>query len=225
MFFFFAEHYRYTLSEMFEIRQGIATPYLKHKAGSKNSHLYKLIYPADLNILFKSLEVNQLTDFKSDKELSTGKLLSSDDYLLSCKGIVKGFSMLYSDVALSAGNTKPYKGIVATNQFIIARPRAGIKEIYGVPYLHNLLDILVPYMNEMTVNKAGKSILRYITISDIVDISLELPIKNAETKRKEFESVYKSWKKNLDLFHKSEELLSAEKIKLSETLKIKLPEE
>ena len=224
MFVFFTQGYPCRLSDIFEIRQGIATPYLKHKVNPEAGHVYKLIYPADLNLVFKSLDVHSLSEFHSEKELNPARLLTADDYLISCKGIVKGFTLLHSADQLAAGPRTVRKGVVATNQFIIARPRPSFQEAYGVPYLHNLLEMLIPTMNEMTASQSEKTVFRYITIRDIENISLELPTKGAEMKRKEFETLYKSWKKHLELFSKSDELLKAHNQKAIDEFKIRIPE-
>jgi hypothetical protein len=224
MFIFFTEGYPCRLSDIFEIRQGIAAPYMKHKVIPKTDHIYKLIYPADLNMVFKTLNIDSLSDFHSEKELNQAKLLTEEDYLISCKGIVKGFSLLYSADKLASGPRKARKAVVATNQFIIMRPRPNFQEVYGLPYLHNLLDLLIPKMNQMTETRSEKSVLRYITISDIENITLELPVQKAEIKRKEFDTIYKSWKKNLELFSKSDEQLKAYNDKTIDQFKIQLPE-
>jgi hypothetical protein len=79
-------------------------------------------------------------------------------------------------------------------------------------------------MNEMTETRSEKTILRYVTISDIENIMLVLPTQKAESKLKEFETIYKSWKKHLELFSKSDELLKAYNQKAIDQLKIQIPE-
>jgi hypothetical protein len=212
--------YRYALSDIFDVRQGSGIPYIKEERKSKNAKKYKLLYPADLNQVFKSLDGLPLSDYQVEREINPEKILTAEDYILTCKGIIRGFSMQHSKVAISAAKENGSTGMLPSNHFIVLRAREISKEMYGIPYMHNLLDLLVPKLNEFTEQRAGKKLLRYITISDIVNITLDLPLKNWSNKEKDFDAVYKPWKKNLDQFSKTELILKDYNNKLMEEINI-----
>ena len=199
--------FRYSLAEIFEIWQGIAPPIPTKNELLNANNIYKMVYPADLGQVFKSLYTQQLAEFGTEREIKREKLLTADDYLISCKGIIKGFSLQHSEIAPFTQIAGSFKGVLASNQFIVVRPRPSFKEMYGVPYLHNILDILIPKMNEMTDSSIEKKRLRYITIKDISYISIELPVKECAFKREEFESLHHSWKESLKQFTKMESML------------------
>lgn len=63
------------------------------------------------------------------------KVLNSTDYIINMRGEPKGFSMV------EALNIAPDLNYVCANQFYVLRPNKDIP--YSIPYLHQLLDLVV----------------------------------------------------------------------------------
>ncbi len=208
---------RIRLSELFLMKQGMAVQTKKNAANQKGKYKYKVVYPSDLNDPLKELQTEQLADYFTDKEIKEEKILTKEDYILFCKGMVKGLSMFNSENSLIEIAKSGYKGIIASNHFIVLRPDSSIKEHFPSPYyLENIIDLVIPMMNEMIKNA------NYITISEIGKISIELPLPPLEKDLKKFEDIFKLWRDNRDLFIEAEKKLKIYNEAFAKQLKVEL---
>lgn len=165
------QSYKHKLSDLFDIKQGIA---IKLGSNLKGKYRYKAVFPSMINSPFKVLDSTELNDFYTDSELSEEKLLTKDDYLIACKGLIKGFSLFQSESCFkSMKNEKPH-GVVASNHLIILRPKPIAHMFISDTYfLHNLLYMVVERITDYLSNNKGKK-QQYITISDLKNINIGL---------------------------------------------------
>ena len=163
------------LKDFYEIRQGVTVLQSNGKA------LYKAINLSGIDTCTKMIDGKKLVDYDPVREVGPDKLLTNTDYLVSSKGEVKGFSLLNAgEFLLSMTADGSCKGIVASNHFLILRP----KDISGtnpneVRFAHNLLDIMVLEFNKIASGKAGVS--KYLTISDLADLKIHNPLSNSDS--------------------------------------------
>jgi hypothetical protein len=218
------DKFRFSLSELFEIRQGISVP-APGQRGSEKEYAYRMVYPIDFGKSLRTIEFDQLLSQPLNREVKPERLLTASDYLLSCKGIVRGFSLQHSAEAFTRCDTESCKGILASNHFLVLRARQAQVEMYGLPYLHNVLDRVVPRLNEMTELRSGQRALRYVTIGDVEQVSVMLPLKNAATSRSQFEEIYREWKINWAQWMASEKKLALFNEAFDDMLGVQVPEE
>jgi restriction endonuclease S subunit len=176
MFLFLNTVRPYSFSELFEIKQGPMLPSKKNNKGVKDTgYLYKSIFISDLPASHESLDPDLLAMFSSIKELKNSHLLKKEDYLISSKGQIKGYALYRSNV-FSDVKGKKYLGLVASNHFLILRPRASTLEAFGNSYfIYNLLDLLIPKFNALAKQGQNKSRIQYLTVSDLQNFSIQLP--------------------------------------------------
>ena len=214
---------RHHLSELFKIKQGLAIQTKKKSSNQEGKYRYKVIYPSNLNEPFKTLNINDLTDCFTDKEITTDKLLTKEDYIVSCKGVIKGFPMLNSENAIKKVIESNYQGIIASNHFITLRPFPSTqKGLFSLDFMDNVLDLVVDKMSEFIKNSSGPNKKNHITIFEIGNISIEMLLALNEEKIKEFDRIYKDWKNCRDSFLKVETQLKDFNNTLVKQLKIKL---
>ena len=162
------------LKDFYEIRQGVTA---LQPAGKG---LYKAINLSGIDACTKMIDENKLVSYDPVREVGYDKLLASTDYLVSGKGEVKGYSLLESgEFIKNLTSDGSCKGIVASNHFLVLRPR----DISGsnmdeIRFAHNLLDILIPEFNKIASVKAGNS--KFLTINDLGDLKISNPLTNSD---------------------------------------------
>ena len=162
------------LRDFYEIRQGVTVTQPNGKA------LYKAINLSGIDTCTKIIDKKKLVDYDPVREVGPDKLLTNTDYLVASKGEVKGYSMLDSEEFLHSMTADgSCKGIVASNHFLVLRPR----DISGsnmdeIRFAHNLLDILIPEFNKIASVKAGNS--KFLTINDLGDLKISNPLTNSD---------------------------------------------
>jgi hypothetical protein len=120
-------------------------------------------------------EINQ----KDKTPVPIKKLLQPTDFLISIRGRIKGFSMLY---AIESSE------LVCSNHFIHLKPRNYIIADMHMPYLHLLLDCLVKQIN-MDFRDKGSSSTNSLKVDELRTYSINLHINIEEQKKvtKEYE--------------------------------------
>ena len=167
-------HNKGRLRDFYEIRQGVTVP------ASSVKGAYKAINLSGIDACSKRIDVNKLIDYDPVREVGADKLLCASDYLVAGKGEVKGFSMLESGELIPSMTKEGIcKGIVASNHFLVLRPRdisgASIDEIR---FAHNILDILLPKFKTMAALKTGGS--KYLTINDLGEMKTTHPWSDSD---------------------------------------------
>ena len=163
------------LKDFYEIRQGVTV------LQSNGKGLYKAINLSGIDTCTKMIDEKKLVDYEPVREVSLDKLLTNTDYLVTSKGEVKGFSLLDAGEFLQSMTADgSCKGIVASNHFLVLRP----KDISGtntdeVRFAHNLLDILILEFDKIASGKAGVS--KYLTINDLADLKINNPLSNSDS--------------------------------------------
>lgn len=139
---------KYTLDSAFEIRLGnILQP--KYKSdNARDGFKYRVVYSGDFAGGQRVLDINGLTTVYLNKEIKKNKELRKDDYLISAKGGIKGFSLFHTLNTLKE-NELP---LAASNNLIIVRPKEELLKTNDILYLHNLLDLVVTHIRETAAN-------------------------------------------------------------------------
>lgn len=205
MFLFLNTVCRYSFSELFEIKQGPMLPSKKNIEDAKeNAYQYKSIFISDLPASHDSLNPELLTTFSCKKEIKISHLLKKEDYLISSKGQIKGYALFRSNV-FSNEKEKKYLGLVASNHFLVLRPRASTMEAFGnTNFIYNLLDLLIPQFNNLAKHGPKKSGIQYLTVSDLQDFSIQLPeIGILEELKREFMQINQEFESRLNALNQS----------------------
>jgi hypothetical protein len=162
------------LRDFYEIRQGVTV------SQSPGKGLYKAINLSGIDACTKMIDENKLVSYDPVREVGSDKLLANTDYLVSGKGEVKGYSLLDAGEFIhNLTLNGSCKGIVASNHFLVLRPR----DISGsnmdeIRFAHNLLDILVPEFYKIASVKAGNS--KFLTINDLGDLKISHPWSDSD---------------------------------------------
>lgn len=205
---------KFQLKDQFEIWQGITVAQTKEKDPELQlpSQAYKLVNLSGIDPCSRQIDDEKLLEYYPARDIKTNKLLKRCDYLISCKGEVKGYSMLYSEnVFKEIEKTKSSRGLVASNHFLVLRPRMVAEtSINELRFLHNLLDILIPSLKKLASEKGGKA--KYLNINDVADYTFNFPYSNAK-ELENFNSVIAKYnsrlndltmaKRDLDEYNKS----------------------
>ena len=204
----FTESMRFTLSELFEIKQGLTLSSKKEIKKTFGNNAYKVIYVSDLGNPYHLLDFGELTDYATSNKIKEERLLTLNDYVISCKGEIKGLSLYKSTKIFNLLYEKNYSGLLVSNHFIVLRPRKSTLMLYGNSYfLHNILDLLIPIINKSMNHSADKKIMPYITIAEIEKYSVLLPGANFRKKITDFEKVYQSWSDKFELLQDANDTL------------------
>jgi len=161
MFFFFLKEFK--VKDLFEIWQGVSYTPPKEPTSPEQGKVYRLVNLSSVDFSLKDIIPGNLVSLPADKRIPPEKILQRDDYLLSCKGVVKGFPMRYAG--------EPYfdpgkGGLVSSSHFFLLRLREPMKVLAGsVLFMHNLLDSCISDFNEIAARRKG--ILKYLTIKDV----------------------------------------------------------
>jgi hypothetical protein len=123
-------------------------------------------------------ETNEINE-KDKTPVPIKKLLQPTDFLISIRGRIKGFSMLY---------TIESSELVCSNHFIHLKPRNYIIADMHMPYLHLLLDCLVKQIN-MDFRDKGSSSTNSLKVDELRTYSINLHTNIEEQKKvtKEYE--------------------------------------
>jgi hypothetical protein len=150
------------------------------------------------------LDPGLLATFSSPREIKNTHLLKKLDYLISSKGQIKGYA-LYRSNAFEDGGKGEYLGLVASNHFLVLRPRASTLEAFDYTYfIYNLLDLLIPQFNNLAKHGTKKSGIQYLTVSDLQDFSIQLPeIGNLEELQREFMQIHQEYESRLNALNLS----------------------
>ena len=233
------QSYKHKLSDLFDIKQGIA---IKPGSNLKGKYRYKAVFPSMMNSPFKVLDSNELNDFYTDTELSEEKLLTKDDYLIACKGLIKGFSLFQSESCLKSIKNEKMHGVVASNHLIILRPKPITHMFISDTYfLHNLLDMVVERITGYLSDNKGKK-QQYITIADLKNINIGLhwnsldeelqkigPDKLEEFKKvfgekiEAFQQLFADWDEKLKAFNEANTKLKEFNTQLQNQIRVTLP--
>lgn len=218
-------NYRYTLSELFEIKLGVAIVSKKESVKEVGELRYKVIYVSDLKSEYKTLDFNTLTPYATDKQIKPTKLLSHNDYVMSCKGEVKGLSLNSVKDIFPISDESGYAGILVSNHFIILRPRQTTLNIFNnITFLHNILDLLLPQINEYVKQKIDGKKLPFITISELERFSIQLPGGNGlQEKTEAFDNIYTEWRSKYEELRKLIKIMGKFNNSLLNDLKIEFP--
>jgi len=123
-------------------------------------------------------ETNEINE-KDKTPVPIKKLLQPTDFLISIRGRIKGFSMLY---------TIESSELVCSNHFIHLKPRNYIIADMHMPYLHLLLDCLVKQIN-MDFRDKGSSSTNSLKVDELRTYRINLHTNIEEQKKvtKEYE--------------------------------------
>jgi len=199
MFLFKNSARRYSFSELFEIKQGPMLPSKKNDEDTQErAYQYKSIFISDLPASGQPLDPELLATFSSSKVMKNTHLLQKEDYLISSKGQIKGYA-LYRSNAFEDDTRNKYLGLVASNHFLVLRPRASTLEAFGYTYfIYNLLDLLIPQFNNLAKHGSKKSGIQYLTVSDLQDFSIQLPENGIfEELQREFMQIHQEYESRL----------------------------
>ena len=106
-------------------------------------------------------------------------------------------------------DSKENLGIVASNHFIVLRPRVSTIEIFKNSYLlYNIIDIIIPELNQFISKKSNKVKLPYITISELENYSFSIPGSNLNELITEFQKLYNERQENISNLIKIDEKIS-----------------
>jgi hypothetical protein len=201
--FFISKTHTYTIGDLFEIFQGTAIISKKSQINTSDGIKYKTIYISDLPDKYETLNFLELNGYESQKKIKKEKLLTENDYLLSCKGGIKGYALCKSLNIFNELASSEYQGIVASNHFIVLRPRTSTIEIFQKSYLlYNLIDIIIPQLNQFASEKSNKVKLPYITISELQNYSFSMPGSNFDNVITEFQKLYLERHENIRSLNK-----------------------
>jgi len=202
------DHIKFQVKDQFEIRQGItkANSGRKEESDKVNSTTYKVVNLSGIDSCTGEIDKSRLVNYTPKRDVSPDKLLSGLDYLISCKGEVKGYSMLYSEDLLSNKQEDyKFKGIVASNHFLVLRPRMISRNSTDeIRFLHNLLDIISAELRSLAVAKKGPA--KYLTINDVANYQFNFPYKDT-VEIEEFKKVSRQYRKSFEDFKKAKERL------------------
>lgn len=209
MFILFMAHTKFQIKDQFELRQGVTMTGTKDKGRSKKveSDTYKVVNLSGIDTCTGEISERKLVNYSPVREIGPDKLLSNQDYLISCKGEVNGYSMLLSEDLLSGSKiASRFKGIVASNHFLVLRPRM-ISELSvdDIRFLHNLLDILSVELRSLAAAKPG--VTKYLTINDVANYLFSFPFKDA-AELAEFKAVSVQYRNSLKKFKKAKSRLN-----------------
>ena len=213
--FLFSKTHNYTIGDLFEIFQGTAIISKKSQKKCIDCGKYKTIYISDLANKYETLNFVELNEYEPIKKLKKEKLLTQKDYILTCKGVLKGYALCKSLDLFNVMSSNEYMGIVASNHFIVLRPRASTIEIFQNSYLlYNIIDVIIPELNQIISKKSNKVKLPFITISELENFSFSIPGSNLNELITEFQKLYDERKQNLFNIIKIENKISEFNIKL-----------
>jgi hypothetical protein len=191
-------HSKYQVRDVFDVWQGITLlqPHEKTVDANPRQHLYKVINLSGINACSKVIDESNLIDYPSERDKSHDKLLAEHDYLISCKGEVRGYSLLNSKEVLD--NIKKQgscDGLVASNHFLILRPRmCSTLSSEEIRFLHNILDIILLKFKLIATGKPG--IAKYLTINDVANYSIHYPYTGSFEIEK-FDDIFKRYLEKL----------------------------
>lgn len=222
--FLFSKNQRYTLAELFKINQGIAFLSKKKIETQVGEYIYKTIYVSDLAIKYNRIHFEGLTDFATLTSIKKDKLLTKEDYIITCKGEIKGFALYNSDDIFENLNELNYSGLLVSNHFIVLRPRSSTLEIFNNSYLlYNILDLLVPKINAFVKQLESRKKIPYVTISEVENFSIILPGSNFMEIVENFEAYYTAYKEKLNLLIQAEEELKRFNASLLNEIEVQCP--
>ena len=207
--FLFSKTHTYSIGDLFEIFQGTAIISKKSQINTSGGFKYKTIYISDLPNKYETLNFFELNGYESIKKIKKEKLLTEKDYLLTCKGVIKGYALCNSLDIFKEMPSNEYQGIVASNHFIVLRPRASTIEIFQKSYLlYNLIDIIIPKLNQLVSKKSNKIKLPFITISELEYCLFLLPGSNLDELINQFQKLYNERQENISNLIKIDEKIS-----------------
>ncbi|HPR13630.1 MAG TPA: hypothetical protein PLV06_14680 [Bacteroidales bacterium] len=170
---------KFRIKDLFEVWQGITTNRDRdeYPAKKKMSAKYKVVNLSSINDCTGMITSDRLVDYTPARNIPEEKLLTKNDYLISCKGEVKGFSMINSQMFFETKkNTKTFPWLAASNHYLVLRPRMlsgiGHEEII---YLHNLLSIFIPELDNLARSRPGNT--KYLTLNDVANYKIRYPDK------------------------------------------------
>jgi hypothetical protein len=118
-------------------------------------------------------ETNEINE-KDKTPVPIKKLLQPTDFLISIRGRIKGFSMLY---------TIESSELVCSNHFIHLKPRNYIISDMYMPYLHLLLDCLVKQINMNFKEIKGSSLTNSLKVDELRKFGINLHTNIEEQKK------------------------------------------
>jgi hypothetical protein len=176
MFLFHNIKNQISLTELVDISQGLPFPN-KNKNISEDvvNYRYQTLYVSAMpSSSIEQLNREELSEFYSDKKIKENRLLQLEDYLVSIRGKIKGYALINNQNLFNLSDD--CNGIIATNHFLVLRPRLTARVAFG-NLLYYILDMLMPRINEYAIEKQknkknGKeNALPFITIADLKEIS------------------------------------------------------
>ena len=194
MSFFLMQKMQISLNDLFDIRQGLL---VKDKEGSA-AFKYKTIFISDIpDNPYDSIDLTQVKEYSSSKPFPTKHLLNQEDYLLSCKGQIRGYALKHC--------LKENVELIASNHFLVLTPRTFAKQTFASDnfFLYHLLDLLIPKLRDHANTKIRKGPVPYITKSELSTIQLNIPIIQLNHIINEFSNLfnnYLTFKKKLDSY-------------------------
>lgn len=208
--FLFSKKSNYTLGELFELSQGAAIISKKSLINESNSQSYKTIYISDLATKYEILNFTELDDYTTNRKIKEEKLLTDKDYIITCKGLIKGYAMCKSLALFNDLKLNGYKGLVASNHFIVLKPRQSTLEIFKNSYLlYNIIDIIIPELNKHINQRNARKTLPYITISEIENFSISLPGTDLFDLINEFQPLFNKRKEVINDLKEIDEILDS----------------
>lgn len=198
---------KFQLKDQFDIWQGITASrnqesILKKK---KASERYKIVNLSGVNACTGMIEEDNLVDYLPARGIPEEKLLAKYDYLISCKGEVKGFSMLFSEKVFEILKKKSCRGLVASNHFLVLRPRMiSNTSITEIRYLHNLLGIIVSRLNDLP--SVRHRVNKYVTVNEVANYTFSFPFKDSKVVDS-FNDMFMNYIKSLNEFIDAKERL------------------
>jgi hypothetical protein len=207
--FLFSKTHTYTIGELFEIFQGTAIISKKSQINTSDGIKYKTIYISDLPNKYETLNFFELNSYESLKKIKKEKLLTENDYLLTCKGTIKGYALCKSPDIFNEITSNEYQGMLASNHFIVLRPRKSTIQNFQNSYLlYNIIDIIIPELNQFISRKRNKEKLSYITISELENYSFSMPGSNLNELINEFQKLYNERQENISNLIKLDKTIS-----------------
>jgi hypothetical protein len=200
MFLFHNIKNQISLTELVDISQGLPFPN-KNKNISEDvvNYRYQTLYVSDMpSSSIEQLNREELSEFYSDKKIKENRLLQLEDYLVSIRGKIKGYALINNQDLFKLSDD--CNGIIATNHFLVLRPRLTARVAFG-HLLYYILDMLMPRINEYAIEKQknktnGKeNALPFITIADLKEISFIIDQTNDLVDlKKQFEYKYDEYR-------------------------------
>lgn len=208
--FLFSKSSNYTLGDLFELSQGPAIISKKSLIIESHSQRYKTIYISDLATKYEALNFSEINDYNSNKKIKEEKLLTDKDYIITCKGVIKGYAMCKSPSLFNDLKLNGYEGLVASSHFIVLKPRQSTLEIFNNSYLlYNLIDVIIPKLNKYVNQNKSRKKIPYITISEIENFSISLPGTDLFDLINEFQSLYNKRKEIISSLVEIDEKLNS----------------